>query len=447
MQLNELSRTRIAMYDSHSQWGHTGILGKSGYGKGTCGQTLCEQAHIKGHKVLVWDMFRAENVFYGMPEDNQEMLRRIYATGRKPRGFKTEILCPIFAKGKDQQEYKMPENWTPVKISYGNLTTSELKYLMGDTSSKAEQILDAIDFSQFKTLADLQVKFLQLQSGDDQLLVISPNGDTADIGDKRIYRTINRAIGSLIKKNIVCSTLPEGFEFIDIKKIQENSDVITAITGRFSGNVENFLTFFFNVMSQLIYSRQKDSGKYAPMTIYIPEVSNIAGATEHDTAVRNLLRFILQEARDSGISVLIDTQKPQNIDASVKAQITKWYVFNLNKDDVDYIDKNLFDVPRDYDIFWEIPRQGVGTCVKVWQDRSYRWCFGKAVKMFVPLSHKKQAYEDVNKFFVDRGFGLKSVVDSGYGDGIKTGFASGLGVEEFDGDSESVKDDLEEFRL
>ena len=410
--LSVMRKSRQALYDPPSRVGHRGIVGKSGYGKGTLGQTLCEQEFEKGNKVLIWDMFRAENTFYSFKEENPEMLELNWAVGRSSKKFKSEVLVPIFAKrGATDSQYFLPSSWIPVKINFDDLTEAEILYLMGATTPKAEQILKSINFSSFGSLTKMQVKFLELESGADKLFLVSDDGAMADIGDKRIYRTINRALASLVQKNIVASKIEKGFEFVDIDRIQGTPDVMTCVTGRGCGSMENFLTFFFNVMNRLILDRQKHSGKYAPMVIYIPEVSNIAGATSKDDSVVSLMRFILQEARDSGISIILDTQRPKNIDSSVKAQITTWYVFNLNKDDVDYMDKNLVEIPRDYNIFWEILNQGRGVCVKLWQDSGFRWRYRKAAHIFPPRSHKKSAYEDINAFYVEQGIKTNKVVD------------------------------------
>jgi len=421
-----MRKTRQALYDPPSRRGHIGLVGKSGYGKGTCGQTLCENAFDKGDKVLVFDLFRAENVFYSFKEENPEMVGLNWRVGRSGRRYPSEVLVPVFAKrGISEAQYFFPSSWKTVKIKYDDLTEAEILYLMGATTPKAEQILKSVNFSDFGSLTKMQVKFLELESGADKLFLVSEDGAMADIGDKRIYRTINRALASLVQKNIVASKLEKGFEFVDVDKIQSTPNKITCITGRGCGSIENFLTFFFNVMNRLILDRQKHSGKFAPMTIYIPEISNIAGATSRDDAVVNLMRFILQEARDSGISIILDTQRPKNIDSSVKAQITTWYVFNLNKDDVDYMDKNLVEIPRDYNIFWEIPNQGRGVCVKLWQDSGFRWRYRKAAHIFPPRSHKKTAYENINDFYGVQGIKTERVVDKMVS-GVKAVFESAI---------------------
>lgn len=435
-QLELISKERIGIIDEAAQWGHGCMIGKTGYGKGVCGQVLCEQAYLEGKKVLVWDMFRAENVFFPFPEDNKDMVIKNLERGRGSIGFPTEVLLPVFQReGTKKISYVVPKSWVPSKISYKNLTKSEIEYLMGKTTEKAEQILDNVDFAKFSSLVDLQIKFLELANQQDALMIVSESGMSADIGDKRIYRTINRAIASLVRKNIVASKLPKGYEFIDLEKIQANPKVITCITGRACGSIENFLTVFFNVMSGIIYGRLQESGKYASMVIYIPEVSNIAGATSEDSVVRRLMRTILQESRDAGIEIILDTQRPQNIDASVKGQITKWYIFNLNREDVEYMDKNLVEVPRDYNIDLEIPNQGVGVCTKLWQDRTNRWCYRKASMIFPPQSHKKEAYEDVNKFHIERGIKTKKIIDV-MGDSVRSVFASEMEETKEKGESE-----------
>lgn len=413
-QLNVFYERSIVMWDEPSRWGHTAILGKTGKGKTATLQTLVELAFQKNEKVIVWDMFRAENSFYGFKEDDEKMLYLNWKAGRSAKKFPLQVLLPIFAKeGVKEYKYSFPSSWTPCKINYKDLTKTELKYLMGSTSEKSEQILDNLPLDAFPTLESLRVKLIQLQNKDDMLLLPDGEGGFADIGDPRIYRTLTRAVSALVKKNIVKTDLADGFEFIDLEKIQEDYKTITAITGRACGSIENFMCLFFNVMSGLIYSRQRqESGTFKPLHIFIPEVSNIAGATSKDQNVVRLMRIILQEARDSGISIYLDSQRPQNIDSSVKGQITKWYLFAMDKDDADYIDSNLVDIPKDYNIFKELPNQRVGECLKIWQGKDNQWKFRKAAHIFPPQSHKKQAYENVVSYHNSQGIKTEKIQDS-----------------------------------
>lgn len=431
MMLQKVLKHRgVGLHDPPARWGHTGILGKSGYGKGTTGQMLAEKYYDKRdekgrrYKVLIWTMFRSENTTMGFAEDNPEMLKILYSKGEKPRAFSTEVLVPVFQRGTiGKVQVRIPETWKPVKINYKDLTRRELLFLVGDTSDKAEQILDALPLDEFNSLGELQKKIIELANDQDALIVSTGDGGApADIGHKTIYGTISRAVGSLLKKNIVVSDLPKGFSYLDLEEMQRDSEKVTVIAGNCCWNKENFMTVFINVMSRLIHYRHLHSGEMPRMAVYVPEISNF-----DDAITKRLLTFILQEARDAGMDILVDTQIPKNIPGSVKDQITRWYLFNLSPEARDYFHQNLKEIPYEYGIYDAIPNLEQGVCVLLYQGGDYKWQFRKPTMINPPKSHKKVGYESINDYFEKQGVVVRVVEDEPNKE-IVVGFASQQGL-------------------
>jgi len=396
---------RIGIVDEPTDKGHIAIFGQTGSGKTALGEALCQQHFNAGWKVIFWDISRLENALMLFPCDQPVLQNVLMKCRRQPEAKKAEVLFPLVKKELiEKYVYKVPVNFKPFKLNFSSFGEKEFEVLLGGTSEGGERILESLFTIKWGSPEELESALNKLQRGAETLNALDEEDNYVNIGDKRIYRNLNRTFASLITKNILCADSSE--YALNLDELMSDNKVISCFSGFSCNDEEEFMLVFVNVMKKILNMRL--TKKYPPLLIYIPEVSNYAGNTQSTFISKKLIRRFLKESRDAGIRMIIDTQRPQDVDSSVRNQATIVYVGRMQKESVDFIDKNVMEIPRINNVFWRIPYLEIGRFLKVW-DNGRGWRY----PLFVapPESRKKEANEDIFDYYERKGIEFKEIVD------------------------------------
>lgn len=294
----------IGMIDSPTMEGHIGIYAQTGSGKGALGEALIQQHRDAGWKCIIWDISRLENTLMGFPCDQPELIRVLNRCGRNPSGKKSQVLFPLVKKEMiDKYTYRVPETWIPFKLPFGSIGQKEFEVLMGGVTKGGEKVMEMLFSREWDSPEALELMLNKLQRKDEYLYALDNEGNPVDIGHKTIYQTLNRALTSLMSKNILCKDDSE--YALDLDALMKDNETISCFTGFSCNDEEEFMLVFINIMKKILNMRL--TTKYPSMCIYIPEISNYAGSTQSNPVSKKLVRRFLKESRDAGIRMIIDS--------------------------------------------------------------------------------------------------------------------------------------------
>jgi len=339
-----LYKRRIGIVDEPTEKGHIAIFGQTGSGKTALGEALCQQHFNAGWKVIFWDISRLENALMLFPCDQPVLQNVLMKCRRQPEAKKAEVLFPLVKK----------------------------------------ELIEKFVYKVPVNFVPFKLNFSSFGEKEFEVLL----GGTSEGGE--------RILESLFT---IQWSSPEELEGA-LNKLQRGADTLNSL------DEEEFMLVFVNVMKKILNMRL--TKKYPKLLIYIPEISNYAGNTQSTFVSKKLIRRFLKESRDAGIRMVIDTQRPQDVDSSVRNQATIVYIGRMQKESVDFIDKNVMEIPRINNVFWRIPYLEIGRFLKVW-DNGRDWRYPLYVAP--PESRKKEANEDIFDYYERKGIKFKEIID------------------------------------
>lgn len=441
MKLLILKRRKIRRVDEPHDWGHGLILADSGFGKDTLMQRLLEQEfnNLKtgGKKIFTFDIDLLDNVFYSVPQRDPFLLKILTEDfGEKPKGFPSEVICPVFSKeGIKEFKIRVPIDWKLVKLPFKKMTKVALTYWIKKYTEAADQILDALDLQSFDSMSDLVKRINDCASGRDGIVSFDeehPDTTKTEIGLKQTYQSLSRSLNALAIKDLFREKTEDGFELLDIPKMMEEKRKMTHMTGFFCDGIKNVLNVFFEVNQQIINERKSNPGKYPPMIEGIPEVANYSGNVAENPLVEKFMSKLLQESRHQNMEIYMNTQSPRNITVAMKTNIRKYWLGYMNREDTKYFSDTIHNLrglrysKETRDLYSDISRTEKGFFHKLFRNESDQLVWRKTVRVGVPHSHKKARWENVFKTFEEEGKKFKEVVQV-FSAKQKVGFASKVG--------------------
>jgi len=317
---------------------HCGIFGTTGSGKSTFGEYLAETFFDAGEKVIdFFDEGRLENAFYRFPEDRRELIKvnRELIPDWKPRAFPVEVWFPRYC-GKEVTR-QIPEYFKPFTLPLSDLTTDDLKTLMGlraaEWSFTSELMLDRAladiePEDEFPILVDKVAK--TLKEG-----VINFSGESIPLGDKRAVFPMVRRLSELERLGIISSA--EDPRCIDFKQVLADKDQITSFTVYQIASIRIRYGIWAYLLRKLLDTKR--IARALPRTVlFIREVRNLApaklGVFSDAVYTRRNLARVAREGRDVSIRLLVDSQRFLDVDIDVRSQLEFLILLRLYYDDV-----------------------------------------------------------------------------------------------------------------
>jgi len=272
---------------------HMLVSGKSGSGKSNLGEWICRQYAQKGVIVFdLWDSGRMENHLYGIEEMNARKRQMLEVYTRRmmgPGGCDSTIL---WLAGKGLERFKqIPECIKLARFEPDDLRIDDLLLLFGETDARRSLLAE-----------------IELRHGSISFLEAKKYLQRYTQG--RSYMR-NQAIALLhrIFRWEASGMFSAGIDALDIEQLaQGKPGIISISTIAMDMDVEPIA---YAILLGKIYELKRRGLIRQPVVVYIREIASWM-EPEYAPAARRLLR-ILREGRDYGITLICDTQRPNDM--------------------------------------------------------------------------------------------------------------------------------------
>jgi len=396
---NSSERIRISEWDwVWQETVHAGIFGSTGSGKSSIGEYLAETFFDAGEKVIdFFDEGRLENAFYRFAEDKSELLKILKARKLQPRDFPCEVYFPRYC-GKEVTR-RVPEYFKPFTLPLSDLSTDDLKTLMGlrahEWTFAGEAMIDRAlaeiePEDEFYTLIERVVQ--SLKQG-----VIKFDEEEIPIGDRRSVFPLVRRLYELQQLGIISSATDP--RCIDFKQVLADKGQITSFTVYQIASIRIRYGIWAYLLRKILDTKRVNVG--LPRTVlFIREVRNLApaklGVFADAVYTRRNLARVAREGRDVSIRLLVDSQRFLDVDIDVRSQLEFLILLRLYFDDIQEATKSVF---MDWSTQLKIQRLERGVGCFIGRGR-YRY------PVSVPVSLSKHKQEGEHLFQVCELYGV-----------------------------------------
>jgi len=396
---NSSERIRISEWDwVWQETVHAGIFGTTGSGKSSIGEYLAETFFDAGEKVIdFFDEGRLENAFYRFAEDKSELLKVLKARKLQPRDFPCEVYFPRYC-GKEVTR-RVPEYFKPFTLPLSDLSTDDLKTLMGlrahEWTFAGEAMIDRAlaeiePEDEFYTLIEKVIQ--SLKQG-----VIRFDEEEIPIGDRRSVFPLVRRLYELQQLGIISSATDP--RCIDFKQVLADKEQITSFTVYQIASIRIRYGIWAYLLRKILDTKRVNVG--LPRTVlFIREVRNLApaklGVFADAVYTRRNLARVAREGRDVSIRLLVDSQRFLDVDIDVRSQLEFLILLRLYFDDIQEATKSVF---MDWSTQLKIQRLERGVGCFIGRGR-YRY------PVSVPVSLSKHKQEGEHLFQVCDRYGV-----------------------------------------
>jgi len=315
----------------------------------------------------------------------------------KPRAFPCEVYFPRYC-GKEVTR-RVPEYFKPFTLPLSDLSTDDLKTLMGlrahEWTFTGEAMID-------RALAEIEPedefhvlieKVLQsLKQG-----VIKFDEEEIPISDKRSVFPLVRRLYELQQLGIISSA--EDPRCIDFKQLLVDKDRITSFTVYQIAATRIRYGIWAYLLRKILDAKRVNVG--LPRTVlFIREVRNLApaklGVFADAVYTRRNLARVAREGRDVSIRLLVDSQRFLDLDIDVRSQLEFLVLLRLYFDDIQEATKS---VNMDWSTFYKIPKLQRGVACFIGRG-GYRY------PLYMPVSLSKHKAEGEHLFQVCERYGV-----------------------------------------
>lgn len=317
------------MINHHSfrEYPHIGLFGSSGSGKSFAMRVLIEELMKLGVPTLAFDPhneMRFEGIMNGLDDEFK-------------KDFKSKY-----------NEFVIGEN---VGIKFADLTFNELATLFDFIDGLTEPQRNALEilYDKGDTLPYLKNKITALKNAFDKVeMQKNSRGKRGDdlISftplETELYEQCKTKISGAITLQALswkCVSLENTGIFVsDISEVKKA--MIQGKSAIIRGDITRLQMISSYLISKLYKARRNyidDDGDYfPPFFTVVDEAHNFAPAEGRQTPTRSILRKIGQEARKYGVFLMLCTQRPKNLDATLLAQLNTKFIFRLtDKTDIE----------------------------------------------------------------------------------------------------------------
>ncbi|WP_368263238.1 ATP-binding protein [Clostridium disporicum] len=317
------------MINHHSfrEYPHIGLFGSSGSGKSFAMRVLNEELMKLGVPVLAFDPHQ-EMRFEGAMNGLSDELKK---------DFKSKY-----------DEFIIGVN---VGIKFTDLNFGELATLFDFIDGLTEPQRNALEvlYDKGDTLNHLKQKITTLKTAFDKVEINKNSrgkkGDSLSeltpLETELYEQCKNKVSGAITLQALSwkCVSLENTGIFVSDTSAVKNA-MLQGKSAIIRGDITRLQMISSYLISKLYKARRNyidDSGDYfPPFFTVVDEAHNFAPSEGKFTPTRSVLRKIGQEARKYGVFLMLCTQRPKNLDATLLAQLNTKFIFRLtDKTDIE----------------------------------------------------------------------------------------------------------------
>ena len=309
---------------------HLMPCGHTGSGKGVFGASRVADAHRLGFKVFVLNLIEPEAIHYKYPSRGG-FAKAAIRQGVQPKGIDNlTIYQPAFQYAGSTLPKKLPDWFKLFSIPINDfpVLNSESVSMMADR--KATPIIDSI-FDDMLEAMDPEDTVAEMFYFTNKALEegYKDLGIEWKIADKRSETTLKSILYRTVKPRMLCPTSDEIAMTNDaFAKIAGNPDEVSVFNYTFLPTPQNnprYVRFYTMWLLQKILNYLKEYGTTAPrIMVYIPEGQTILadekGTTASSLVVQMQLVALVKLRRKLGLTMVIDTQDPNDLVQSLVMQ-------------------------------------------------------------------------------------------------------------------------------
>nr|MDO8083686.1 DUF853 family protein [Candidatus Sigynarchaeum springense]MDO8118913.1 DUF853 family protein [Candidatus Sigynarchaeota archaeon] len=337
---------------------HGGIFGSTGSGKTVLGKILIEEMALQKVPSIVIDP-QGDLASLIIPNDNEVLKEKGVDLDRKEEFFaKTEIrvFTPSSNKG-------IPISLNPVIFPPFNVDDVEVVRILDNVANTLVELLVKLvkyppakvvqsksviytilleNWNRKKLVTDLRHLASLMQEDEDLYLKFMNKTEK----DKLVISMNNLLIGST-------GLLFSGHVKLDIGSLLEPKDDKTPVNVFFLKSLlnENEKHLFISILIQALYSWmiQQGSSPTAKCFFYMDEMAPFMPAGMSAPPGKAMLLLLLRQARKYGISCVLASQSPKDIDYHGLDQINSFFFGRILSDQSQKVLKNLLDAKMNPD--------------------------------------------------------------------------------------------------
>lgn len=379
---NMRNRIRIVGDDTLFQdWMHILTMGTTGSAKTNFNESIACDKWLEGHKVICFDLFKYECCQLGFPTDKElsSIIYNKYPSNNPlelPRAYPHEVLVP-FAKTKFDETHRkgemlinLPKHtnnyiklqekkenggytyWKPFKLPFMLLEASDLLILLRHPTSAAITATEFLFRSKaYPTIESIMSDVIGLASKEGtQLNVGFQNLEySAQIGKMDIYQGLLRLLSTVQQSGFLCEE--DNPYILDLDSIMQSDEITTFSFANLPDRPFAFM-IFCSIMKNILKLR-RDKKYEKELILLIPELADFAPstssispeATVEGFSSLTILQILSRHSRIFGITLLCDTQTPQDCNQTVLTNFGWFVIGNSKRRSIDWFDKNIFRLP------------------------------------------------------------------------------------------------------
>lgn len=320
--VNHINKTSVEASNPH-----TLIIGSAGSGKSNCSENIIHQRVIYGRQKVfeIGDSDRWECFGYLLPEDNPVL----ESITKEVSGFKTELLPTelIAVSGKDLETInKIPKCIKICSLDINSISLSDLESTFSNDAGKVALGYILMQYGEMNI--DELTEFLQKQisagkEGDKQLPIQTIS--------KILRRIFSAKSSGIFNKN---------FEHIDFKKMFQNKKMLTVFNFSFIESEEDRGLATSLIIKNISYIQKH---LRQPTTLYYRECAQTFSKTAPSdySLAKRVLEQIARQGRDLQFSLLLDTQRLNDIPPPVRRNMGTVVCMRMDMGDASLINSDI----------------------------------------------------------------------------------------------------------
>lgn len=372
---------------------HIFVVGMTGSGKTAMVETLATSLWKREKVKVIGFTLKSEMCMLGFPETDKKLISIMKRDfGKMPRPYPCEVYVPfvkdIFNKSKGKMKVNLPKHtdeyiefqkkmkaqgrdygWTtfkPFKISIEQLGASDWVALLKNVTTAGQTILnlvfEAAKFENIEELVKQMVKLAAKKNSRGADLVIGTEGDNFEtvVGKSETYVSLVGLLSKLQKTGVI---VPRSNPYVlNLDEMMKDRETITMFD--LSGISRPIAHMIFSaIMTKVIQLRNV---KHYPRALFvIPEVHNFAPAKASispyavsEYSSLGIMQHMSKEIRLTGSTLLVDSQRPNDVDKTFTSNFGWWAIGYSHKDMVTKINQDVVSIPTP--ALYHISELGVG---------------------------------------------------------------------------------------
>ncbi len=368
------SGSKPFLYSLNNLKKHFISLGSSGSGKTVLTKVLIEECALQKVPSIVIDVQGdlSSLILHG---DKEEILKHNLSEenyNKFKKDIQVNIFTPISSKGipisinplKLSQQKVPEEEIIPILHSIANAITKLLGYsLTNDKGKSAEAILYTVlknsydsknNINSFDNLANL-VDTLDGTLLEEVTPFISNENELKNLVKKIKYMTVGE------KRLLFQFGVSLDIDLLLGKKDQDKKTNISVIYLNTLNNQDEKEFFITNLTTELYQWMLSNPSDKVQCAYVIDEIAPYIPATSEKPMTKSILNLLFKQARKYGISCIIATQNPGDIDYKAFAQFGSWAIGRLSvKQDIKKVENSLKTLAGAQDLISTLPKLQAG---------------------------------------------------------------------------------------